>query len=101
MYYLSFVVYPLIVIYAIYSLWYDEMLLFLFFMLLTLFERYDTHKSYYSWFIGSLSGAVYMFGFLQMTPQLFINYKLKSVAHLPWRVFVYKVKSLVEWVVGL
>lgn len=39
---------------------------------------------------GSLSGAVYMFGFLQMTPQLFINYKLKSVAHLPWRVFVYK-----------
>lgn len=25
-----------------------------------------------------------------MTPQLFINYKLKSVAHLPWKVFVYK-----------
>lgn len=25
-----------------------------------------------------------------MTPQLFINYKLKSVAHLPWRVFMYK-----------
>lgn len=25
-----------------------------------------------------------------MTPQLFINYKLKSVAHLPWRAFVYK-----------
>ncbi len=25
-----------------------------------------------------------------MTPQLFINYKLKSVAHMPWRVFVYK-----------
>jgi len=25
-----------------------------------------------------------------MTPQLFINYKLKSVSHLPWRVFVYK-----------
>merc|ERR1711991_964359 len=70
--YLSYVVYPLMVVYAIYSL------------------LYDTHKSYYSWLIGSLSGAVYMFGFLQMTPQLFINYKLKSVAHLPWRVFVYK-----------
>ncbi len=72
-YYLSFLVYPLVAVYALYSL------------------IYDTHKSYYSWLIGSLSGAVYMFGFLQMTPQLFINYKLKSVAHLPWRVFVYKV----------
>lgn len=44
---------------------------------MTFVSRYDTHKSYYSWVIGSLSGAVYMFGFLQMTPQLFINYKLK------------------------
>lgn len=25
-----------------------------------------------------------------MTPQLFINYKMKSVAHLPWRRFVYR-----------
>mmetsp|Transcript_4179 Transcript_4179/g.5469 ORF Transcript_4179/g.5469 Transcript_4179/m.5469 type:complete len:95 (+) Transcript_4179:3-287(+) len=25
-----------------------------------------------------------------MTPQLFINYKLKSVAHLPWRVLCYR-----------
>lgn len=25
-----------------------------------------------------------------MTPQLFINYKLKSVAHLPWRMMSYK-----------
>lgn len=25
-----------------------------------------------------------------MTPQLFINYKLKSVAHLPWRMLTYK-----------
>ena len=25
-----------------------------------------------------------------MTPQLFLNYKLKSVAHLPWRVLGYK-----------
>ena len=25
-----------------------------------------------------------------MTPQLFINYKLKSVAHMPWRVMAYK-----------
>lgn len=28
-----------------------------------------------------------------MTPQLFINYKLKSVAHLPWRMLSYKFTS--------
>eukprot|EP00004_Rigifila_ramosa_P016486 TRINITY_DN3919_c0_g1_i1.p1 TRINITY_DN3919_c0_g1~~TRINITY_DN3919_c0_g1_i1.p1 ORF type:complete len:355 (+),score=80.97 TRINITY_DN3919_c0_g1_i1:864-1928(+) len=51
---------------------------------------YDTHKSWYSWILASLVGTVYTFGFIMMTPQLFINYKLKSVAHLPWRTFVYK-----------
>ena len=30
------------------------------------------------------------FGFIMMTPQLFINYKLKSVAHMPWRMMTYK-----------
>jgi len=48
------------------------------------------HKSWYSWILGSLVGSVYTFGFISMTPQLFINYKLKSVAHLPWKTFVYK-----------
>ena len=31
-----------------------------------------------------------MFGFVMMTPQLFINYKLQSVAHLNWRTMTYK-----------
>ena len=35
-------------------------------------------------------GFVYAFGFVLMTPQLFINYKLKSVAHMPWKAMVYK-----------
>ena len=35
-------------------------------------------------------GFIYAFGFILMTPQLFINYKLKSVAHLPWRKMFYK-----------
>jgi len=48
------------------------------------------HTSWYSWVISSLSDAVYLIGFIGMTPQLFINYRLKSVAHLPWRVLVYK-----------
>ena len=44
------------------------------------------HKGWYSWIISSLVGFIYAFGFVMMTPQLFINYKLKSVAHLPWKV---------------
>jgi len=31
-----------------------------------------------------------MFGFLALLPQLFINYKLKSVEHMPWKSFMYK-----------
>jgi hypothetical protein len=31
---------------------------------------------------------VYGLGFIIMTPQLFINYKLKSVAALPWKFFM-------------
>ena len=48
------------------------------------------HRSWYSWLVSSLADAIYLFGFVMMTPQLFINYKLKSVAHLPWRVLMYK-----------
>ena len=31
-----------------------------------------------------------------MTPQLFINYRLKSVACLPWKFFMYKVRLRVR-----
>lgn len=31
-----------------------------------------------------------MAGFIRMTPQLYINYKLKSVDHLPWRTLIYR-----------
>ncbi|KAH9713035.1 cleft lip and palate associated transmembrane protein-like [Citrus sinensis] len=51
---------------------------------------YERHKSWYSWILSSLTSCVYMFGFTMMCPQLFINYKLKSVAHLPWRQMTYK-----------
>eukprot|EP01116_Phalansterium_solitarium_P006671 TRINITY_DN19011_c0_g1_i1.p1 TRINITY_DN19011_c0_g1~~TRINITY_DN19011_c0_g1_i1.p1 ORF type:complete len:596 (-),score=240.59 TRINITY_DN19011_c0_g1_i1:399-2138(-) len=69
---LSYVLYPLIVCYAIYSLY------------------TNTYKSWYSWVISSLTGCVYTFGFIMMCPQLYINYRLKSVAHLPWKTFMYK-----------
>ena len=52
--------------------------------------KYREHKSWYSWILRSLVGFVYTFGFISMTPQLFINYKLKSVAHMPWKAFTYK-----------
>lgn len=71
--YLSiYVLYPLVIMGSIYSLLYTQ------------------HKSWYSWLIQSAANGVYAFGFLFMLPQLFINYKLKSVAHLPWKAFMYK-----------
>ncbi|KAH8068776.1 apoptotic process [Aureococcus anophagefferens] len=48
------------------------------------------HKGWYSWLVGSCVGFIYAFGFVMMTPQLYINYRLKSVEHLPWRAMVYK-----------
>ncbi|XP_018564004.1 cleft lip and palate transmembrane protein 1-like protein [Anoplophora glabripennis] len=70
--YLSYILYPLCIGAAIYSL------------------LYQPHKSWYSWTINSLVNGVYAFGFLFMLPQLFINYRLKSVAALPWRAFTYR-----------
>ena len=50
MHYLSYVMYPLIAIYAAYSLFYHE------------------HKGYYSFFLNSAVGCIYVFGFINMTP---------------------------------
>uniref|UniRef100_A0A0N5AJI3 Cleft lip and palate transmembrane protein 1-like protein n=1 Tax=Syphacia muris TaxID=451379 RepID=A0A0N5AJI3_9BILA len=70
--YLSWVLFPLFGGYAIYSLVYIE------------------QRGWYSWILSMLYGFLLTFGFIMMTPQLFINYKLKSVAHLPWRMLTYK-----------
>ncbi|KVI08102.1 Cleft lip and palate transmembrane 1 [Cynara cardunculus var. scolymus] len=70
--YLSYVLFVLVACSSVYSL------------------MYETHKSWYSWILSSLTSCVYMFGFIMMCPQLFINYKLKSVAHMPWRQMTYK-----------
>ena len=70
--YLSYVLLPLVAGYSIYAL------------------VYESHRSWYSWALGSLVGAVYAFGFILMCPQLYLNYKLQSVAHLPWRQMTYK-----------
>ncbi|XP_031953785.1 cleft lip and palate transmembrane protein 1, partial [Corvus moneduloides] len=70
--YLSWILFPLLGCYAVYSLLYLE------------------HKGWYSWVLSMLYGFLLTFGFITMTPQLFINYKLQSVAHLPWRMLTYK-----------
>lgn len=69
MYYLAI---PLLIAYGIYSLY------------------YDTHKSWYSYIITTLVGSVYAYGFLMMVPSLYINYRLKSVAHMPSKAMMYK-----------
>ncbi|KAL4898608.1 cleft lip and palate transmembrane protein 1-domain-containing protein [Aspergillus ambiguus] len=51
---------------------------------------YNTHKSWYSYVIETLVGSVYTYGFLMMVPSLYINYRLKSVAHMPGKALTYK-----------
>lgn len=70
--YLSWLCFPLLLAYGVYSVYYNE------------------HKGWYSFVLNMLYGFLLTFGFIMMTPQLFINYKLKSVAHLPWRMMTYK-----------
>jgi hypothetical protein len=70
--YLYIVAVPLLIAYAIYSL------------------MYESHKSWYSFIITTLVGSVYAYGFLMMVPSLYINYRLKSVAHMPGKAMMYK-----------
>ena len=71
--YLYMAAVPLLLAYAAYSL------------------VYDSHKSWYSFIITTLVGSVYAYGFLMMVPSLYINYRLKSVAHMPRKAMTYKV----------
>lgn len=75
--YVSYVAIPCLAGYTIYSL------------------LYNTHRGWYSFVISTLTSFVYMFGFAQLIPQLIINYKLKSVAHMPMKAMVYKTLSTV------
>ncbi|KAL8431011.1 hypothetical protein ACSSS7_005564 [Eimeria intestinalis] len=70
--YASIALVPCLVGYAIYALLHNK------------------YRSWYSYVISVLAGSVYTFGFVLMTPQLYINYKLKSVDHLPWRALIYR-----------
>ena len=75
MIYLALILYPIVIGWSVYAL------------------INESYTSYYSWLISNLANAVYTFGFIGLCPQLYVNYRLKSVAHLPWKVFVYKIFS--------
>lgn len=70
--YLYIIAVPLLIAYAVYSVYYEN------------------HTSWYSFVIQVLVGSVYAYGFLLMCPALYINYRLKSVAHMPGRAMMYK-----------
>ena len=70
--YMSWAAAPIIVCYSIYSVMYKE------------------HKSWYSFVLNTLVGIIYTFGFINMTPQLYINYRLKSVEHMPGKAMIYR-----------
>lgn len=71
--FLSLILYPLVMGSALYS------------------KKFYVYSSTWSWIISNLANAVYTFGFITLCPQLYVNYRLKSVAHLPWKVFIYKI----------
>lgn len=52
------------------------------------------YKSWYFWLINSFVNGVYVFGFFFMLFQFFVNYKLKLVVYLFWKVFIYKVFNI-------
>ncbi|KAG5356308.1 Cleft lip and palate transmembrane protein 1-like protein [Yarrowia sp. B02] len=70
--YLYIAAVPLIGAYAVYSV------------------MYVPHKSWYSFIISTLVGSVYAYGFLMLVPSIYINYRLKSVAHMPRKAMIYK-----------
>jgi hypothetical protein len=69
---MSYALFPLLGGYTVYSVLYNE------------------HKGWYSFVLNTLVGAIYTFGFIQMTPQLYINYRLKTVEHMPSKALFYR-----------
>ena len=51
---------------------------------------YNEHRGYYSFVLKTIVSFVHLGGFALLIPQLIINYKLKSVAHIPKKAMAYK-----------
>eukprot|EP00953_Heterococcus_sp_UTEX-ZZ885_P011504 6661-Heterococcus_DN1.PRE.1 len=85
--YLSLLLLPAVLGFSLRSLVMERQALLLRYLAMQPLRLYT---GWYSWAIRSLTACVYALGFVLMTPQLYINYKLKSVAHLPWRFLCYR-----------
>lgn len=72
--YMNYLLVPLMAIYLGYSLYSKNFII----------------KSYYIFFLETSVAFIAIFGFIMMTPQLYINYKLKSVEHLNWKALIYR-----------
>lgn len=70
--YLAIVLIPVVIAFCLYRL---------------VFYRF---RSWYSWAVLSLAVCSQAGGFVVMTPQVFMNHRLKSVEHLPWRALTYQ-----------
>ncbi|KAJ1969434.1 Cleft lip and palate associated transmembrane protein 1 [Dimargaris xerosporica] len=70
--YLTVVCVPLVIGYAAYSLLYWK------------------HKGFYSWALDALMATIYLLGFINMTPQLFLNHRLRSVEAMSVSTFMYR-----------
>jgi hypothetical protein len=69
---LLWVLLPLVIAYAVYQLIYSK------------------HVSYWSYLVHCTAGAFYAFDFLLMLPQLYVNYRLKTVAGMSRSALAYK-----------
>ena len=71
---MNYLLVPLMIIYFLYAMNRDNWMI----------------KSYYKFCLETAVAFIAIFGFILMTPQLYINYKLKSVDHLNWRGLIYR-----------
>lgn len=70
--FMSMVLMPILLGYSIYSFYYRGQI------------------SMYSFLLKTLVSFIYAIGFINMTPQIYINYKFKSVERMPWKAMIYQ-----------
>lgn len=51
---------------------------------------YEKYSSFYSWGLEAVMALVYLLGFINMIPQVFINYRIKSVESIALGTFFFR-----------
>ena len=70
--FMSMILMPILIVYTIYSFYYRG------------------EMAMYSFILKTLVSFIYAIGFINMTPQIYINYKFKSVDRMPWKAMIYQ-----------